>query len=119
MSIDNLSKDNFWNEVEKKYPVAFKHFSKWIDEYKKETNWEELFGNDHKYNHGIAGTKFHDIPFDMQNGILARYELELFNNHGGQGKKAYEFIAENQKVNLRSLFSEVQTKLVQRNKNIN
>lgn len=75
-----LTKENFWNDLMAKYPSAVKKFCDWIDEYKKEVGWDSLFGN-----HLISKTeaiKFHDLPYDMQNGILARFDLECFNGKG-------------------------------------
>jgi hypothetical protein len=62
-----LTNENFWDKIKADYPDAFADFSKWIDDYKKEVNWELLFP---------TGTKFHDLPFEFQNGVLARYDIE-------------------------------------------
>jgi hypothetical protein len=80
--MENLSKENFWNELSEKYPQAVELFNNWIDKYQKEVGWGDLFPN---------GVKFHDLPFEMQNGILARFDIECF--HGvltGKGKAVYE-----------------------------
>jgi hypothetical protein len=74
MGVEKLTKANFWNKIEEKYPEEFKHFSAWIDKYKIECNWNYLFGN-----FGSTGReiKFHDLPFDMQKGIIQRYQQEI------------------------------------------
>ncbi len=66
--MQNLTKENFFNDLQVKYPHAMHYFQDWIDQYKKENNWQELFGWD---------LKFHHLPFDMQRGILTRYAEEL------------------------------------------
>jgi len=62
-----LTKENFFNNIKLWYPDALQDFCAWIDEYKKEIGWNALFGEH---------VKFHDLPFDMQHGIMARYDLE-------------------------------------------
>lgn len=108
--IQNLNKENFFNALERQYPDAVEHFLNWIDEYKREVDWNLLFGE---------AVKFHDIPFEMQNGIIARYELELHNNKQGQGKEQYEAIAENFKGQIVDLFAEVQRNIILRRKKLN
>lgn len=65
--MDNLNKQNFWNELHAHCPDAMGHFSNWVDSYMKEIAGTLIF------NH----LKFHDLPFEIQNGIIARYQLEL------------------------------------------
>ncbi len=81
----NLNKENFWNDLHKQYPKAVDDFCKWIDQYKKDIGWDKLLNkNYHKTNirrasngeiTGIdfSAPKFHDLPFDMQRGILLKY----------------------------------------------
>jgi len=72
----NLNKENFFNELTEKYPIAMKKFCDWIDEYKKSVNWNHLFGNDVR--HISLHVKFHDLPYDMQSGIIIRFACEHF-----------------------------------------
>jgi hypothetical protein len=65
----NLGKDNFWNEMHGKYPAAVELFKEWIDGYKKEVEWRSLFRPE---------VKFHDIPYEMQMGIMNRFFIEAF-----------------------------------------
>lgn len=84
--MDSLTKENTWNALEAKYPKAFAHFSEWMDNYKKEVNWDKLFNNlvdpemlkDLKpyAKDGDVATKFHDLPFELQIGVLLRYMAE-------------------------------------------
>ena len=62
--MENLNKENFWNEAMEKYPVPTEKFCKWIDGYKKLVLWNEIFD---------CTVKFHDIPYDMQTGIICRF----------------------------------------------
>lgn len=76
--MENLTKENFWNEMMEKYPEQMKKFCDWIDDYKASVNWESLFGT-HKTTDGgrivcsYSAPKFHDLPFAMQLGIWAEY----------------------------------------------
>lgn len=71
--IPNLNKENFWNDLESKFPDAVKDFYEWIDRYKVESNWDKVF----KCDEGTGQVlKFHEINFEMQVGILARYIVE-------------------------------------------
>lgn len=121
--MENLNKDNFWNQLHERFPDAVNHFCKWIDEYKKEVNWNKLF------NAGIqqalqcdgltTAPKFHELPFEMQNGILARYELELFNNSKAKGKEEYVLIADNYKRVLENIFKDLQLTINRRSIELN
>lgn len=67
--MDNLGKENFWDEMENKFPMAVDVFKKWIDQYKKRVNWGILFSD---------GIKFHDIPYELQMGIMNRFFIETY-----------------------------------------
>lgn len=90
----NLNKEKFWTPLMEKYPEAVEHFCKWIDEYKKEIGWDSIFKE---------GVKFHDLPYDMQNGILARFDLEKFN-----GKKQADRVMAYEPDRIKNLFRDVQ-----------
>lgn len=88
----NLNKENFWNALHDKHPQAVDKFCKWIDQYKLEVGWEALFGNCFPTQDKI---KFHDIPFDMQRGILTRFFEEVIDNEYPRHKQqAIEGITE-------------------------
>lgn len=73
---NGLTKDNCFDELMQKYPKAMKIFCNWIDEYKKEVQWDNLFGNYTATGDiGLDSIKFHDIPYDMQVGIWIRFLL--------------------------------------------
>lgn len=65
---DNLNKENFWNAMMMQFPSAMNLFCNWIDEYKKQVGWDNFFKD---------GVKFHDIPFQMQGGIIAKFLTEM------------------------------------------
>lgn len=62
--MENLNKENFWNELMALYPNEVKHFCNWIDQYKKENDWNVIVH---------SALKFHHIPLSMQLGILLEY----------------------------------------------
>lgn len=66
--MENLNKENFWNDLQKKHPNAVKEFCDWIDKYKESVNWTHVFNTSHK-----RDFKFHHLPFDMQTGIILRF----------------------------------------------
>lgn len=70
--MDNLTKENFWNEMQQKYPLAMNDFCMWIDEYKKANNWSSLFPITKRKNHWMD-IKFHHLPIAMQMGIWNEY----------------------------------------------
>lgn len=63
----NLNKKNFWNDLMIKYPETTKKFCEFIDEFKKDFEWDKIFKKD---------IKFHDIPLELQIGILKRFIIE-------------------------------------------
>lgn len=86
--LKNLSKGNFWNKIETDFPLAMKAFHLWIDEYKQAVDWEILFNAGwHKgvstsfdsHGHPLSHVtkhqtpKFHNLPYEMQIGILIRF----------------------------------------------
>lgn len=73
--MDNLNKENFFNELMEKYPAATKDFCNWIDKYKDQNFWDRLFGNNYRDDHS-NWIKFHHIPMEMQIGIIFKYFSE-------------------------------------------
>jgi len=119
--IISLTKENFWNEAHSKYPLAIDQFCKWIDEYKKKIDWNKLFNkmyheenirrapNGEICNIDFSAPKFHDLPFDMQRGILTRYFEETIPNEDCDQRKreciegCEEFFEEQNKQLLKQL----------------
>jgi hypothetical protein len=108
--LHNLTKENFFNALRTKCPEAVDEFCKWIDEYKKDNNWVKLFGPD---------IKFHDLPFEMQQGIIARFELEMGYNFDGNSVQIYRSIAESRKHAIKHLFVSRQYRLIHRKSKLN
>lgn len=95
--VNNLSKD-YWLRMEERYPEAVAHFYKWLQQYKTEVNWYGLFGVD---------IEFHHLPFDIQNGIISRFEVELVHpKHIGSIE--HSKMAAKYKSCIASLFLEIQ-----------
>lgn len=108
--MENLTKENFWNEIEKKYPDAMNLFHKWIDRYKEEVDWEIIFniGTCNYADDGKHDIKFHQIPFEMQNGILARFDIECnIGIFSGKGKAQYHHNRETYVKGFKNLFKAV------------
>lgn len=80
--METLTKENFWDEMEQKYPKAMAHFKEWIDRYKSEHDWEDLFNHNTEYQDTLA-PKYHELPIAMQFGIF----LEWADTH----KSAFSF----------------------------
>jgi hypothetical protein len=71
---ENLTKENFFNDIYEKYPSEVQQFCKWVDQYKKKNNWVGLFGTDE--------VKFHHLPLAMQIGIFIQFCAESGNRYG-------------------------------------
>jgi hypothetical protein len=65
--MQNITNAFFWNALKVQYPEAVQLFNKWVDDYKKEIGWDRYIK---------PGVKFHDLPFELQNGIIARFDIE-------------------------------------------
>jgi len=64
--MEQLTKENFFNQLYQDYPNAMKEFCDWIDQYKLKVNWTKF----------IPEAKFHDIPYEMQMGIWFGFILD-------------------------------------------
>lgn len=84
--LEDLNKINFWQAVEVLYPKATAYFKLWVDGYKADNDWDDLF-NDHDMDknrdidfgnatYSCQSPKFHDIPFAMQMGIFTQFLAE-------------------------------------------
>lgn len=78
MRMKTLTKENYFDDLTEKCPRAMEHFLKWIDEYKKEVGWCNLFrplttGGAK----GFTYIKFHQLPYEMQVGIMLRYAKDI------------------------------------------
>lgn len=71
--MNNLNLENFFNRITEKYPVAMKVFSAWIDIYKVQNNWDQMFSFRPIPEDGSSIYKFHHIPFEMQIGIIVKF----------------------------------------------
>lgn len=109
--IQNLNKE-FWQRMQEQYPLAVDHFNTWFNEYQKEVGWNRLFNSDSDWQDrngkNAPAPKFQDLPVEMQNGIIARYDLELNNNKRGKGKQAYIDLMAKFGEQVDDLFEDVQ-----------
>ena len=78
--LENLTKENFWNDLQAKYPKGMKVFCDWIDEYKKANDWNMLFNSDSEYQNAAGknapAPKYHDLPLSMQMGIWIEFVVD-------------------------------------------
>lgn len=73
-----LTKQNFWDALEEKFPLAIAEFKTWIDEYKKKVNWDGLFKVVADTHEGYPAemykqVKYHELPDAMQVGIWLQF----------------------------------------------
>lgn len=76
MNYDNLSYDWFDGiRQEPEYREAVDRFCEWIDHYKKNIKWDNIFntGSPHYARMGWHDPKFHDLPLELQAGILLHF----------------------------------------------
>ncbi len=96
---------SFWRSLQQVYPDAMEHFNTWLEKYKLQINWTELFCQD---------LDFNDLPFEMQNGIIARYEIELLEGKSAKAEEVYYHITAGFKKTVRNIFHHQQNKLISR-----
>ena len=80
--METLTKENFWNDLQEKYPAGMKIFCEWIDKYKGKYGWNNLFGEHKTFYQGNLvcigfAPKFHQLPYAMQIGIWLEFESEM------------------------------------------
>lgn len=96
--MENLNKQNFWNELNEKCPAVMAKFCKFIDEYKRKNDWKLMFK---------SRIKFHDIPVEMQTGIVVKFIMEITNQNAEQ--------LQNSKTYITQEFMHIEKKLKQLN----
>ena len=96
----SLTKENFWNDLYEKHPEPMKEFCEWIDAYKKEIMWNDLFFNSRRHN----PIKFHDIPFEMQVGIILRFIKEKYPQMRSQIYWVHPLVPEESYVFIKNWF---------------
>lgn len=75
-TVNTNSKKEYWDPIEQTCPDAFAIFSNWIDSYKKRVNWNLIFSNYKAGNELKSLIKFHDLPYEMQIGVLMQFFVE-------------------------------------------
>ncbi len=80
INYESLTKENFFDEMNNKYPFGLAQFLKWLDKYKKEIGWENVFNGIKTMNQGVGfekeSCKFHELPIAMQMGIYFQFMRE-------------------------------------------
>ncbi len=73
----NLNRVQFFDPLHEKCPASVDVFCKWIDKYKKAAGWNKLFNSDSNWQDSdgknAPAPKFHDLPWEMQFGILLNF----------------------------------------------
>jgi hypothetical protein len=92
--MDKLTKENFWNELQEKYPVQYQKFSLWVDKYKVDNGWKGMFaphinyGNVVRSENGEVSSmemlypKLHELPKAMQIGIFMEFASQANEVYG-------------------------------------
>lgn len=114
--MENLNKENFWNAAKEAFPLAVEAFCKWIDEYKAEVKWNELFNAGNPLGEGqVQAPKFHDLPYEMQAGIMNKFFIELFG--GAKGIADYKSVEKQMYYHgeMQTALSELNFKLLHQN----
>lgn len=87
MDSKGLTKENFFDDIEIRYPKAMAQFKTWLDQYKADNHWKELFNeqkiatgsyqsqdghleSDYKW---LLAPKFHELPAALQLGIFLQF----------------------------------------------
>lgn len=80
-----LKKEDFFNEMNSKFPKAMEEFCKWVDRYKEAVGWSMLFNSESNYQNAegknAPAPKYHNIPYAMQLGIWIT-NVTSFENSG-------------------------------------
>lgn len=119
--MNNLSKENFFNERQRLYPKAMKLFCDYIDEYKKLVDWRSLFTTHDcdcpcDYTDFDISPKFHDVPFELQVGVIMAFVEGLTPESHNQYGAAYllqdGFNVAGIKLNLTRIFARIENNLL-------
>ena len=82
--MEGLTKENFFNLMSDNYPFGMRLFTEWIDEQKKILDWNKIFNSDSEWQDCIGknapAPKFHDLPFELQFGMLSMFILKRDKN---------------------------------------
>jgi hypothetical protein len=96
--MENMSKE-FWEQMDREHPKAMVVFREWIDGYKVRVGWDKLLGKK---------VKFHDLPFEMQNGVIAKFDLELVYLTNGKTMEDVAATMLAHREELKNIFKELQ-----------
>jgi len=73
--MENMNKENFWDYLYETFPKAVQEFCNFIDEYKNEVNWENLFNARQSQFPALEtkSPKYHDLPIELQFGLWVKF----------------------------------------------
>lgn len=71
----------FWVAMKQRYPQVMELFLEWVNSYKLDNHWKQLFNYSLDAKRDIPGLiiitpKFHDLPIAMQMGIFMQFMAE-------------------------------------------
>ena len=85
MNRENLTKENFWDDIYTKFPKATQVFYDWIDEYKKNNNWDLIFNSKFKVVETstsiFSSPKYHELPYALQQGIWIEFCIDVLSDY--------------------------------------
>jgi len=80
---ENLTSENCFKALEAQYPLGFKCFLDWLDNYAEANNWDHVFNplyRSERVNSSTCvaiqighGPKYRDLPLAMQTGIFIEF----------------------------------------------
>lgn len=103
---ETLTKENFWNATMEQFPKATTLFCKWIDQYKASVNWNALFSsNENTMQLHSSKYKFHEIPYEMQQGIWICFCYDTLDDFFEQSEYSYSGDLEE---DIKQVFAEIE-----------
>jgi len=102
--LESLTKENFFNEMQEKYPKSMGLFCKWIDDYKKAVDWDKVFPNPYKDPRIKNPLKYHHLPYAMQQGIWIEFVGQNLHKFFEQPEYSYSGDLEE---DIKTVFSEI------------
>lgn len=91
--MDNLTNENFFGEMQQKFPEVMNAFWTWLDEYKNKNNWIELFNAKKQfaiyseraeewYPGGLTKEpEFQQLPLEFQKALLEAFYNDQFSGN--------------------------------------
>lgn len=115
--VHNLTKENFFDDLRTKCPLAVEDFCKWIDNYKVLVGWDKIF----QCNAGTGQVlKLHELPLELQTGVIGRYIVERMALVPENGVMKYEDSAGTEhREHLARMFKIIETDFEKKKNSLN